>query len=464
MKLFNTLSGRKEDLIRRGGRFAMYFCGPTVYNYAHIGNFRTYLLQDVLVRILEVKGYNPCVVRNITDVDDKTIRNSVGSGIPLKEFTEKWTKIFHEDCEALNIRPPDFEPRATDHIEEQIGMIKTLVDSGFAYVARDGSVYFRIAAFGGYGVLSNLENRSLKTQELDSAGKKNLADEYDREDVSDFALWKTAKAEDGENFWSSPWGNGRPGWHIECSAMAKKYLGDTVDLHSGGVDLKFPHHENEIAQSECANGQKFVRHWMHINHLLVDGAKMSKSLGNLHTLKDITGRGYSPQCLRYALIAAHYSQQLNFTFNNLVAAKNAIEKLQNFFERAAMDLKIQKFDIDGWNFFGTAFSCLCDDMNIPGCLGNVFKTINEVPVENLDDSIKWKLFREFSTLMYCLGLRLNDAEADIRVPDTVKRLAVDRWKAREDKNFAESDRLRREVRDLGWIIGDTRDGYTIEKL
>ncbi|MDR1401514.1 MAG: cysteine--tRNA ligase [Puniceicoccales bacterium] len=464
MKLFNTLSGKNEKLRHNTGKFKMYFCGPTVYSYAHIGNFRTYLLQDVLVRTLEVDGYNPCVVRNITDVDDKTIRDAMKTGTSLGDFTEKWTKIFHDDCRALSIKPPDFEPKATEHIGEQIAMIETLIGKGFAYVAPDGSVYFRISAFDGYGMLSNLDKRDLKTQELDSGGGKNLADEYNRDSVCDFALWKAAKAEDGENFWPSPWGNGRPGWHIECSAMAKKYLGKTIDLHSGGIDLKFPHHENEIAQSECANGEKFSHYWMHINHLLIDGAKMSKSLGNLYTLDDIRKHGYSPQCLRYALIAAHYSQQLNFTFNNLVAAKNALGKLQKFFAKISDGSGIQKFKITVWEFFGDAFESLLNNMNTPECLGNIFKKINEIDSGTLGDDQKSNLSREFSTLMYCLGLTLDEKEADVEVPENVKILAGKRWKAKTSKNFTEADKLRQELLELGWNMSDSRESYTIEKL
>jgi cysteinyl-tRNA synthetase len=465
MKLFNTLSEKKEELQRNsGGKFTMYFCGPTVYNYAHIGNFRTYLLQDVLVRTLGADGYNTCVARNITNVDDKTIRDSMKNGVSLDVFTEKWTKIFHEDCDALNLTRPDFEPKATEYIGEQIAMIETLVQKGYAYASADGSVYFKISAFDNYGALSNLENRQLKTQALDSAGERNLADEYERENVSDFVLWKATKAEDGQNFWPSQWGNGRPGWHIECSAMAKKCLGETIDLHSGGVDLKFPHHENEIAQSECANGKIFSKYWMHIAHLLVDGMKMSKSLGNLYTLRDITAKGYSPQCLRYALIASHYSQQLNFTFNNLIAAKNAIERLQNFMEKISNNQEIRKFDIKEWRFFGPAFSALLDDLNTPASIGNVFKIVNEFPVDAADDSTKTAMFEEFSTIMHCLGLRLNDGKEAVSIPDEIKSMGEKRWIAKEMKNFSEADRLRDEMAKLNWIVEDTKDKYIIRKL
>ena len=432
MRLFNTLSGEKEELQRSAGKnFTMYFCGPTVYNYAHIGNFRTYLLQDVLVRTLNACGYNTCFARNITDVDDKTIRDSIKEGVSLKFFTEKWTKIFHEDCDKLNMLHPTFEPKATENIKEQIDIINDLVNKGFAYIAKDGSVYFNVRKFDRYGELSRLNKRQISTQEFDSAGKKNLADEYDREQVADFALWKASKPEDGENFWESPWGNGRPGWHIECSAMANKYLGPTIDLHSGGVDLKFPHHENEIAQSECFSGKKFSKHWMHISHLLVDGVKMSKSLKNLYTLNDIVSRGFSPESLRYALISAHYKQPLNFTFDSLVASQNALMKLYTFSE---------------------------------GCIGNIFKTINETDLTSLSDDDKEKMRKEFEILMYCLGLRLGTGKIKKEVPDEIKELAQTRWQLKLEKKFDEADKIRKKISELGWNVKDSKDGYSIEMM
>ena len=467
MRLFNTLSGEKEELQRSAGKnFTMYFCGPTVYNYAHIGNFRTYLLQDVLVRTLNACGYNTCFARNITDVDDKTIRDSIKEGVSLKFFTEKWTKIFHEDCDKLNMLHPTFEPKATENIKEQIDIINDLVNKGFAYIAKDGSVYFNVRKFDRYGELSRLNKRQISTQEFDSAGKKNLADEYDREQVADFALWKASKPEDGENFWESPWGNGRPGWHIECSAMANKYLGPTIDLHSGGVDLKFPHHENEIAQSECFSGKKFSKHWMHISHLLVDGVKMSKSLKNLYTLNDIVSRGFSPESLRYALISAHYKQPLNFTFDSLVASQNALMKLYTFSEKiGATDQTPHTPPVaTDWKFFGSAFDELTDDLNTPGCIGNIFKTINETDLTSLSDDDKEKMRKEFEILMYCLGLRLGTGKIKKEVPDEIKELARTRWQLKLDKKFDEADKIRKKISELGWNVKDSKDGYSIEMM
>lgn len=467
MRLFNTLSGEKEELQRSAGKnFTMYFCGPTVYNYAHIGNFRTYLLQDVLVRTLNACGHNTCFARNITDVDDKTIRDSIKEGVSLKIFTEKWTKIFHEDCEKLNMLHPTFEPKATENIKEQIDMISDLVNKGFAYIAKDGSVYFNVCKFDRYGELSRLNKRQISTQEFDSAGKKNLADEYDREQVADFALWKASKPEDGENFWESPWGNGRPGWHIECSAMANKYLGPTIDLHSGGVDLKFPHHENEIAQSECFSGKKFSKHWMHISHLLVDGVKMSKSLKNLYTLNDIISRGFSPESLRYALISAHYKQPLNFTFDSLVASQNALMKLYTFSEKIGVTDQTPHTPpvATDWKFFGSAFDELIDDLNTPGCIGNIFKTINETDLTSLSDDDKEKMRKEFEILMYCLGLRLGTGKIKKDVPDEIKELAQTRWQLKFEKKFDEADKIRKKISELGWNVKDSKDGYSIEMM
>ena len=268
-----------------GKVFGFYCCGPTVYGPAHIGNFRTFVLNDVLRRVMEVSGTRTKHVRNITDVDDKTIRDSQACGMPLGEFTGKWTRRFHEDCEALNCLEPHIEPSAVEHIPEQIVMIESLLERGHAYTSEDGSVYFRIASFEDYGKLARLDQQDLelgKTQ-----GQRANTDEYEKDSVSDFVLWKGRRPEDGENYWDSPWGEGRPGWHLECSAMSYKYLGDSFDLHSGGEDLKFPHHENEIAQSRCACGGEFARAWFHPRFLMVDGEKMSKSLNNLHTLEDL---------------------------------------------------------------------------------------------------------------------------------------------------------------------------------
>ena len=305
-----------------GKTFRFYCCGPTVYGPSHIGNFRSFVLQDVLRRALEIGGTRTRHVRNITDVDDKTIRDSQAAGQSLEEFTARWTQLFHEDGGKLNCLPPHIEPSAVEHIPGQIAMIGELVEKGHAYPSDDGSVYFRIASFPQYGKLAKLDRQELELGRTQEA--RANADEYEKDSISDFVLWKSRRPEDGENYWESPWGEGRPGWHLECSAMIRQYLGETFDLHSGGVDLVFPHHENEIAQSQCACGGEFARHWFHVTHLMVEGGKMSKSLGNLYTIADLEERGFTAMELRYVLIGGHYRRPLNFTFDSLHAAHEAL--------------------------------------------------------------------------------------------------------------------------------------------
>lgn len=446
----------------------MYCCGPTVYGPAHIGNFRTFLAQDVLRRVLECSGMKVRHVRNITDVDDKTIRESRRLGVSLADFTKKWTDKFHADCEKLNMLPPSVEPRATEHIAEQLEMVSKLVENGHAYAAGDGSVYFKISSDPDYGRLSGLDRRTLATQGLNSAGEANLADEYERESVSDFALWKGRKEEDGENFWKSPWGEGRPGWHIECSAMSTKYLGPTFDLHGGGVDLCFPHHENEIAQSECSSGIKpYVKYWFHSAHLMVEGAKMSKSLGNLYTLDDLLSRGYSAQQIRYALISGHYRQQLNFTFKGLDDAKSALSKLAKSLSSA-----LKRAGMSGGDFknlikpgaklegtvFGAAWDALCDDVNVPKALGEMFAALPKLgdSGENLE---------AFGALLYALGLDpLDGGEEEAEdAPEEIAELARQRWEAKKAKNFALADELRGKISATGWTVLDAKDGFSLKK-
>ncbi len=457
--LYNTLTRKLEKIERINDRFTVYFCGPTVYNSAHIGNFRTYLIEDVLTRLLILEGYNPLVVRNITDVDDKTIRDSTQIGITLNELTNKYITLFHNDCKQLNILPPDIEPRATQHINEQIKLIQTLVENGYAYIS-EGSVYFRVKSFNNYGKLSNISSRKLKTQDTDSSGKKNIADEYDRENICDFVLWKTRKPEDGNNFWNSPWGDGRPGWHIECSAMAMKYLGGTIDLHAGGIDLCFPHHENEIAQSEASTHQQFVRYWFHISHLLVNGTKMSKSLGNMYTLNDILSFGFSPETLRYCLLSGHYRQSLNFTINGLHAADNAIKKLIQFSQRLpVVDENLQL--PEHWEFFYDAYNALINDLNIPLCLGNTFKIIKNIYSQKFSEKILKNIAKEFNLIKYTLGLELKTYRNNI--PEDIQELACARWEAKLQKNYKLSDEMRIKIESLGWIVNDSKSGFSLKK-
>jgi cysteinyl-tRNA synthetase len=322
LRLYNTLTRQVEEFKPlAGNEVRIYTCGPTVYDYAHIGNFRTFIFQDILRRFLKYRGYKLQQVMNLTDVDDNTIRNSTAAGISLREYTQKFIRAFEIDCELLNLEKPEISIRATDHIEDMVKLIQVLLEKGYAYAA-DGSVYFRVAAFKDYGKLANLDLSGIRP------GARVDTDRYDKTDARDFALWKAAKP--GEPFWETPFGPGRPGWHIECSVMSMKYLGPSLDIHSGGADLIFPHHENEIAQSEAATGKAFVHYWLHAEHLIVNGEKMSKSLGNYYTLRDLMAKGYKPTAIRYLLASVPFRKPLNFTFDGLHQAQQSIERLRNF--------------------------------------------------------------------------------------------------------------------------------------
>ena len=357
------------------GVYRFYNCGPTVYAAAHIGNFRTFVINDVIRRLLELEFGPDKVkhVRNLTDVDDKTIKRARDEGRSLAEVTQQWTDKFHADCDALNCLRPHVEPTATGHIREQVDMIEVLLRKRHAYRAPDGSVYFRVSSFQEYGELSHLQERELRIGSALS-GKPQAADADEKEDGSDFALWKAWKPEDGDNKWAGPAdaSAGRPGWHIECSAMSKKHLGDTIDLHTGGEDLLFPHHENEIAQSECCNGVTFANHWYHSKHLLVDGKKMSKSLGNLYTLDDLTAKGFSPMAVRFALLAGHPAKQLNFTLDGIHAAESALQTLRNY--RATLPATRGSAET-----FAAVYAALKDDLNTPGALGALFTLVHKGP-------------------------------------------------------------------------------------
>ncbi len=459
MRLFDTLSRSARDLRPiDGSTFRFYCCGPTVYGPAHIGNFRTFVLQDVLRRALETGGTRTLHVRNITDVDDKTIRDSQAAGQPLTDFTRGWTEKFHTDCEALGLLPPHIEPSAVEHIPQQIAMIETLIETGNAYAAGDGSVYFKISSFPAYGRLSHLDERELELGKTQNA--RSNSDEYAKDSLSDFVLWKSRKPEDGANFWPSPWGDGRPGWHLECSAMIAEYLGDSFDLHSGGVDLVFPHHENEIAQSACACGGQFAAGWFHIAHLLVDGGKMSKSLGNLYTIADLAERGHTPMEARYVLIGAHYRKPLNFTLDSLSGAREALAKLakgaRNLAARAG-DSVISSADFGP---FQAAWDSLNDDLNTPGTLGGLFTGLRDSA--NLQGSEAAAALAGFNRVLRALGLVLPEEPGAAEIPQEIQDLAATRWQARAAKNWSESDRLRDELAARGWQMKDGREDYTLE--
>jgi len=467
VQIHNTQSDSLEPVEPADGRtLGFYCCGPTVYAAAHIGNFRTFLVQDLFRRVCECSGIRVKHVRNLTNVDDKTIRTAVESGRALKDITDEWTAKFHHDCEALNLLLPTIEPGAVEHIPEQIRLIETLMEKGTAYQGGDGSVYFRIQAFPEYGRLSGVQDRELTT---DSAPSDS--DEYDRESLADFALWKAAKPEDGENVWESPWGPGRPGWHLECSAMSMKYLGETFDVHSGGVDLCFPHHENEIAQSEACTGKPFVRQWFHVVHLMVDGKKMSKSLGNLYTLDDLCGKGFSPAEVRYGLLSGHYRKHLNFTFDTVEAARGNLERLARLVEQletktgeALPDYKtlIRKpFSEEPGGVFEAAFRSLQDNLNVAKALGEVFRSagVLEKHPEQATSSDLWGLAR----VLEGIGLELPEVKKE-EAPEEIQALAQARVGARTEKNWAESDRLRDEILSRGWVVRDVPGGFELEPV
>jgi len=466
IRLFDSLTRETRELkaSHADGVFRFYNCGPTVYAPAHIGNFRTFVVNDVVRRLLELE-FGPGKVkhvRNLTDVDDKTIRRSRDEKRPLAEVTKQWTDKFHADCTALNCLPPHVEPTATGHIHEQVDMIDVLMKKGNAYRAPDGSVYFKVSSFSEYGKLSRVKERELQLGSSFIA-KPQAADADEKEDVSDFALWKAHKDDDGENAWESPWGRGRPGWHIECSAMSKKHLGDTIDLHSGGVDLLFPHHENEIAQSECCNGTLFSRHWYHSEHLLVDGKKMSKSLGNLYTLDDLKAKGVSPMALRYTLLMGHPRKQLNFTLDSLHAAESALHTLRQFRQTLVAKAGAEKGHSS--NLFEEAIESLHDDLNTPMAFADIFSLIKKLAPETMHPIQAAENLASLDRALFALGLDLDvPAAPKAEAPAEVTALAEKRWAAKKAKDFKGADALRAELTAAGWSMLDGKDGYKLEPL
>ena len=460
MKFYNTINRKKEDFKPiKDGEVKLYTCGPTVYNYAHIGNFRAYIFEDLLRRSLEFSGYNVYQVMNITDIDDKTIRRSIEDKVSLNDLTDKYTDAFFEDLDKLNILKAHEYPRATKFVKEIIEMIETLEKKGYAYKVDDGSVFFRVSKFSEYGRLANLNPDEMKV------GGRVDNDEYEKEEIRDFALWKGYKQEDGPVSWDSPWGKGRPGWHIECSAMSTHYLGSSFDIHCGGVDNIFPHHENEIAQSKCALDDKFVNYWLHNEHLLVDSQKMSKSLGNFFTIRDILDKGYKPEALRYVLISSHYRQKLNFTLNRLDDAQKAINKLRELNRRLnnvnsegeGDSSKIEEIN----NLVIEQFRLsLEDDLNISEALGALYKWVNKVFVlldSNNINKIESKACIEV-LLRIDLVLGVVDSKSDLS-PE-MKKLICDRELARKNKDWQESDRIRDLLKSKGVLIEDTPEGTT----
>ena len=450
IRLHDSLTREPRELrpSQPDGVFRFYNCGPTVYAPAHIGNFRTFVVNDVLRRVLELEFGADKVrhVRNLTDVDDRTIGQSRKEQRPLADITRHWTGIFHEDCAALNLLKPHAEPTATGFIREQVNMIEVLLEKGHAYRAPDGSVYFRLNTFGDYGRLSRIRERELKVTNA-------VADADHKDSVSDFALWKAYKPdEDGTVQWPGPRtaSAGRPGWHIECSAMSKALLGDTIDLHTGGVDLLFPHHENEIAQSECCNGVPFSRHWYHSEHLLVDGTTMSKSKGNYYTLRDLVAKGHEAMAVRYALLMGHPRKQLNFTLDSLHAAASALRTLRA--ARAAIPGAGGSVDV-----FAPVLAALQDDLNFPGALGALFAALKTAAPADINASL-------FDRAMFALGLDLNAKAPAASAPAEVTALAERRWAAKQARDFQAADALRAEIAATGWTMLDRKDGWSLEPL
>ena len=463
MKVYNTLTRQLEALEPLDGRHVrMYTCGPTVYNFAHIGNFRAYLFEDLLRRTLKFCGYAVTQVMNLTDIDDKTIRGAREKGISLKEYTAPFTGAFFEDLAALNIEPAEHYPAATDHIPEMLGIIRKLVDAEYAYRSEDGSVYFNVKRFAGYGKLAHLDMSGLR------AGVRVAQDEYDKDNVADFALWKAWDEADGDVAWDSPWGRGRPGWHIECSAMSMKYLGESFDLHTGGVDNMFPHHENEIAQSEAATGKPFVRCWMHCGYLVVDGTKMSKSLGNFYTLRDVLRRGYTGRDVRYVLLSAQYRQPLNFTFAALDSARCALGRLDDFRERLAErgGNELPGRQAPAWmeKAAGRFKASLEEDLNMPEALSALFEAVTAgnkaLDAGLLGPADALAALDALDDLDRVLGYLQKPEDLP---GEEVKALIARRQAARQARNWAEADAIRGQLGQMGWEVRDTPRGPKAKK-
>jgi cysteinyl-tRNA synthetase len=461
LRFFNTYSREIEEFEPRdtsGRPIRMYTCGPTVYSRAHIGNFRAYIFEDLLQRHLELRGYKVHRVMNITDVEDKTIRGAREAGVPLRKFTEQFKDAFFEDALTLRIKRADEYPAATDqrHIDRMIEMISALISKGLAYEADDKSVYFRISKFPDYGKLAHFD-----LTQLQSTGRVKH-DEYDKEHIGDFALWKAWDEADDDVKWDSPWGPGRPGWHIECSAMSTGLLGDQIDIHCGGVDNIFPHHEAEIAQSEGVTEKKFVRYWLHCAHLLVDGQKMAKSLGNFYTVPDVVAKGYTGRELRYALLRVHYRVPLNFTWEGMNEARESLTRIDEWLARLKQIAKrgnAQTLTPTPPHPTASLEDALDDDLNISAALGFLFESIretNRAMDQNEMDAIAASAWVDWwNRINTVLDL---EAQTDVAIPLEVAELAKERENARREKNWKRSDELRQRIAAAGWQVRDTKDG------
>lgn len=445
MKLYNTLSRSVQEFQPVDKeRVTIYTCGPTVYNYAHIGNLRTFLFEDFLRRALKYLGYRVFQIMNITDVDDKTISAGDGKMEKFKELTKKFEDIFWQDLSKLNIEKPESTPRATEHIEQIVAFVSDLLKKGYAYKGDDGSIYFSIDKFKDYGKLSQLDKSGIKS------GARISQDAYSKDNPADFVLWKAWDEEDGEIYWETELGKGRPGWHIECSAMSGDKVEGTIDIHAGAVDLIFPHHENEIAQSEAKEGRKFVNFWLHAEHLLVDGKKMSKSLNNFYTLGDIEEKGYSALDFRYLTLTAHWRDKLNFSWESLESAKNTLSRAKKIVSGIS---EIGKVDEEYSKKFKSALE---NDLNMPEAIAVFWQMLRDDKIKSED---KKATALDFDRV---LGLNLAKTEK-IEVPDEVKKLVSEREKARSEKDYARADKLREQIEKLGYNVEDSEGKSKVSK-
>jgi cysteinyl-tRNA synthetase len=469
LSLYNSETRAKEEIAPSDGKkIRMYTCGPTIYDFAHIGNFRTYVFEDLLRRALQLFGWPVEQVMNITDIDDKTIRGALAKDVSLKSYTEPFRIAFFEDLKALNIEPVEHYPAATDYIPDMIHIIEKLLEKGVAYKSSNGSIYFSIGHFAEYGRLSHLNRSDLKP----NASGENDADEYDKEHIADFVLWKAYDSKrDGKIFWESPFGPGRPGWHIECSAMAMKLLGPSIDIHCGGVDNLFPHHENEIAQCECYSGCKFVRYWLHAEHLLVDHKKMSKSLGNFYTLRDLMKRGYSGPEVRYLLLSSHYRTQLNFTFAGLDGARASLARIGDLVDRLKV-IRITATSSNGQSMLALLEKAnqkfkdaLADDLNIAIALAALFDLVRELNrladeerLSSMEAAAALEQLEEWDRVLGVLPLHRKE-----EAPPALQQLLAERELARREKNFQRSDALRDQILAAGYFIEDTPHGARLKR-
>ena len=454
LSFYNSLSKKKEKFIPiNKDSVRLYTCGPTVYDVAHIGNFRTFIFEDLLKRFLLYKDYSVTHIMNITDVDDKTIRRSIKEDKTLAELTQKYTDLFFKDLTWMKVIPADAYPKATDHVNEMIEMIQILIEKEFAYLTKDNSIFFKISKYPDYGKLVNIKSDQLQSSERISE------DEYSKDNPQDFALWKGHKPEDGDIWWDSPWGKGRPGWHIECSAMSMKYLGDFFDLHCGGVDNIFPHHENEIAQSRAATDSNFVKTWIHAEHLQIEGDKMSKSEENFYSIEDLKKQGFIPEVIRYLLLNGHYRTKLNFSLSKQNEGEQAIQRIIDISSKLKYIVNDTEVNPDLFpKSYGEFIDALEDDLDTPKALAVLFTWIREMNKKIEENELSVEAALKGVNFLKTVNNILCIIPPQLIIPENIQRLINKRIRARNKKNWNESDRIRDELYKLGWKIEDNTDG------